>query len=274
MTTAIRRPRTFADLERGEHLGHLVDVVDLDRGCLAQHLGKDARSSGQPAGMAVHGGLRARAAADLEDDDRLVGCRSTLDRQAEALWVARRFEKKRDNGRVLVIDHGVDVVGGLKHRLVPGRYGNGKAEPPGIAEKADGDRSALRNEADIAAQAIAFQQRQLVGRGAGMGVDRSHAVRPAERDAVGPAIVGDRVLPGQAVRAAFRKAAVVDDGRVGADLAQIRKMAEDGVSARADRDDIRRGRQLLEILKAAIAGDFLVARIDRPDLAGIAAASQ
>ena len=82
-----------APWQHGEHLGHLVQVADLDGAVRAEHRREHARLAGEAAGVARDRAARALAAADLEDHDRLAAIGGAVERGDEPLGLRARVSR-------------------------------------------------------------------------------------------------------------------------------------------------------------------------------------
>jgi hypothetical protein len=194
-----------------EDFGEFVEICDLDRAMRREHLREHARFAGKAPRVTRDRPLRARAAPDLENDDRLARRRSAIESRDIFLRLADGLAECRNDFRGGIVDEIIDIGRGIHNRFVAAGDDEAETEAPEIGEHSAANRTALRDEADIAGKARRVAQRLLECHAAGLGIEHAHAIRATEGDSRFVAETRDLVLEPPAFVAEFGEAAVVDD---------------------------------------------------------------
>ena len=234
----------------------------------AQNGGEDARLAGEAARVAGDGAPRALRPADLENDDGLAAIRRAVEGGHEALGLAHGLEKEGDDPRGRIVDEELEVVRGREDRLVARRDHVAESEPPAIREKPDAEGAALRDETDVAGEEGGIGEGLDVDEAPRVRADHAHAVGPAQRDPGLPADRHQLLLAPPPLLPALGKAAVEDDGGAHASLGGEADVLEHPRVVHADREHVRRLRQVGHRRVAAPAEERLVLGIDGIDGTG------
>ena len=174
--------RPPAPLARGDQLRHFLEALHLDRPMGLQHGRQYPRLPGQPAGVGLDGRGRPRRAPRLEDDHRLAGVEGPVEGRGEAFRIAHGLREDGDDVGARIVHQVLQVLRRRRDGFVARRDDVAVAVAAGVVEEADRDRTALRDHADVAGQALAVEHVHHEGGAPVVEVQRAHAVGPAERD--------------------------------------------------------------------------------------------
>ena len=117
--------------EQLEQVGHLVEVLDAQ-----QAVRLDQRLPGRVAageGTRVRADQRRarRGATDSEEHDRYVARSGAVQCRAQPLRFAHGLEQQRDDAGLVEVEGVVEIVGGRRDQLLPGRDGQREADAAG-----------------------------------------------------------------------------------------------------------------------------------------------
>jgi len=260
--------RAFDALAGRQHFGEFDEVRHRDGAMRPQQLRGRCGLAGRSAGMARDGLSAARAATDLQHDDRFAQESGAVERGDKPIGMADRLDECPDHLGLRIFDEIVEVIGSDEHGFVAGRDDVAEAEASRIGQEADAERAALRDDADIPGQTGRIAQLLQVGGAAMMRAEDAHAVGAAQRDAAFAAEIGNFALQKTALLVLFGKTAVVDDGRLDAALCRRGKGVANPRMADAEHRNVRRLGQIGKARIAGMAEDARIGRIDREDRAG------
>src|SRR5262249_34963886 len=153
--------------------------------------------------------------------------------------------------------------GGGERGLISGRDDVAEAETPRVAQQANAQPAALRDDADIAGQSCRIAQFLQICRAGMMRVEHAHAVGSAQRNVRLAADPRDFALQSAPLFALLGKAAIVDHGTLDPALRRRDERPENARVADTEHCDIGRFGQFGHVRVTGMTKDSRVARIDR-----------
>ena len=184
-----RRRKPYQELG---HVDQFLEALDHHRAGMRRQRHDHRVIPGERAGMRLRRGARRRAAAGMEQHDRLAQRAGARGQGKEALRPADLLGEGGDNAGFVVLDDVFEIVLERQHRLVAGRDGVAHAEPAGPERVAQDGRepAALGDDGDRRRRRL--RRHRLRREGERHAVDIVHeaeAIRAAERE---PALVRRR----------------------------------------------------------------------------------
>ncbi len=263
----------MAGAQRGDGLEQLVEIGDPQHAGAAEGGVVDGVRPRHRPGMRQRGALGRRAAAGLDDDHRL-GAGGGAGGRHELAGVADRLDVEQDGAGFGVDRQVVEHVAEIDVAHVAQRHDMREANAPidrPVEHRGD-DRARLRHEGEAALAGMDMGEGRVEP---GAGRLDAEAVRPDDSHQRRPRRFQHRLRsPLAFLVAALREAGGDDDGRLRAAPGQLAHDAGNGLRRGGDHRQFRRGRERGDRAIGASAGNLRGMWVDRPELAGEAAARQ